>query len=288
LLKVKNKEKIRGIGYDKHRKDILTIDKYFPNHCIADVSIRLRGFCKEMSHLLVWECLPLIQRAASEDAAKDKEKVDDVRLLEKELRDCQREVIELQKKIIQLQDEDLSAAKAVSETVKSEMKSFSAVISNNCAAAVSPTRLQAVIKKTITPASDIVDRSCNLMIFNLEEEKGEDSPVTAAEDRKAVEQILDELNEKFQLSNLKRVGTKSEKNTRPMIATLSSRENLLTLLRKAKELKKTDNFHSVYLGPDRTFDERAERSKALESLKRLRNENPNKQYVLRRGVIECV
>ena len=68
---------------------------------------------------------------------------------------------------------------------------------------------------------------------------------------------------------MKRVGAKAENKTRPMIATLSSRENLLTLLKKAKELKKTDDFHNVYIGPDRTFEERELRRKTLESLKRL-------------------
>ena len=91
----------------------------------------------------------------------------------------------------------------------------------------------------------------------------------------------------MKLTDVKRVGAKSEKKTRPMIATLSSRENLLTLLKKARELKKTKNFHSVYIGPDRTFEERESRRKTLETLKRLRSENSEKQYVLRKGVIVC-
>ena len=211
------------------------------------------------------------------------------RSLEQELLKCQNQVIELQKKVIDLQDEGLSAAKAVTDTVKREMKSFSTVVSTNCAAATAPSKLQNVLKKSLAPITDEVDRSCNLMIFNLEEEKGSaDTVATAKEDRKAVERILEELNESMELTDVKRVGAKSEKKTRPMIATLSSKENLLTLLKKAKELKKTDDFHNVYIGPDRTFEERELRRKTLVSLKRLRSENRDKQYVLRKGLIECV
>lgn len=224
---------------------------------------------------------------SAEEIEKDHSKV--VRGLEQELLKCQKQVIELQKKVIDLQEEGLSAAKAVTDTVKREMKSFSTVISTNCAAAIAPSKLKNVLKKSVAPITDEVDRSCNLMIFNLEEEKGSaDTAATAKEDCEAVERILEELNEKMKLTDVKRVGVKSENKTRPMIATLSSRENLLTLLKKAKDLRQTDNFHNVYIGPDRTFEERESRRKTLESLKRLRGENSDKQYVLRKGLIECL
>ena len=94
----------------------------------------------------------------------------------------------------------------------------------------------------------------------------------------------------FALGDRGFVSLRPENKTRPMIATLSSRENLLllTLSKKAKKLKKTDDFHNVYIGPDRTFEERELRRKTLVSLKRLRSENRDKQYVLRKGLIECV
>ena len=204
---------------------------------------------------------------SAEEKESDHPKV--VRSLEQELLKCQKQVIELQKKVIDLQDEGLSAAKAVTDTVKREIKSFSTVISTNYASATAPSKLQNVLKKSVAPITEEVDRSCNLMIFNLEEEKGSaDTAATAKEDCKAVERILDELNERMKLTDVKRVGAKSENKTRPMIATLSSRENLLTLLKKAKELKQTENFHNVYIGPDRTFEERELRRKTLDSLKK--------------------
>ena len=127
-------------------------------------------------------------RASKEDgsdsAEEETEDPDVVRSLEKELRECQKEVIQLQKKIIQLQDEDISTARAVTETVQREMKSWSAVVSNNCAAAVAPSKLQAVIQRTVSPVYDVVedtDRNKNLLIFILEEAEDEESPSSVSD-----------------------------------------------------------------------------------------------------------
>ena len=63
---------------------------------------------------------------------------------------------------------------------------------------------------------------------------------------------------------------------------------MLTLLRKAWDLK-TEHYYGVYLGPDRSFVERNERKNTPDLLKKLRNDDPNKRYVLRSsGVKECV
>ena len=264
----------------------------------------LFGYTSTMSQLLVKKCLPVLIDAArnerdelraseqreegvdGSDAVEEKsEDPDVVRILEKELRECQKEVIQLQKKIIQLQDEDISTAHAVTETVQREMKSWSTVVSNNCAAAVAPSKLQAVIQRTVSPVRDVAedtDRNRNLLIFNLEEDEDEESPDAA------VTELMEELNEKFSFSDCKRIGTRSEGKARPVIAKLASRDSLLVLLRKAKDLKKSESFSKVFLGPDRTIEERAERRRTLETLQKLRVENPSRQYVLRKGVIECV
>ena len=271
----------------------------------------LFGYTSTMSQLLVKKCLPVLSevfrkeirerreqeaKKASEheeleegaDSGAAKEETEDsdmVRSLERELRDCQKEVIQLQKKIIQLQDEDISAARAVTETVQREMKSWSTVVSSNCAAAVAPSKLQSVIQRTVSPGEAVVedtDRNQNLLIFNLEEAEDEESPDAAVKD------IMEELNEMFPFSDCRRLGTRSDGKVRPIIAKLASSDSLLVLLRKAKDLKKSQTFSKVFLGPDRTVEERAERRRTLETLQKLRKENPSRQYVLRKGVIECV
>ena len=193
---------------------------------------------------------------ASDAAEEETEDPDVVRSLEKELRECQKEVIQLQRKIIQLQDEDISiTARAVTESVRREMKSWSSVVSNNYAAAVAPSKLQAVIQRTVHDVVEETDRNKDLLIFNLEEGEDEESPDAA------VTELMEELHEKFPFSDCKRIGNRSEGRARPFIAKLDSRDSLLAL-----ELKKSQCFSKVFLGPDRTIEERAERCRTLESI----------------------
>ena len=98
-----------------------------------------------------------------------------------ELLEMQKEVIRLQKEVIQLKDELHNAEKsAFSTTVKKELRSYSTVLSQNCAAAVAPKRLQTALKKANAPVvSDSEDdRSKNLMIFGLPESEDEEDAAT--------------------------------------------------------------------------------------------------------------
>ena len=127
-------------------------------------------------------------------------------------------------------------------------------------------------------------RKLNLMVFGLPEDASETDP--AAE----VALLLEELGEKPPISACTRLGAKTEGNTRPrpIMATLSSRESLLSILRKARDLRNSPNYSRVYLAPDRPPEERLERKRTLETVQKLRTENPERQYLIRGGVIECV
>ena len=252
---------------------------------------KLLELLEELTRLLFYKCLPVMDTFNQRVIMTNDEKLVKITELEKELQTHQKDVIQLQKKVIQLQDKELSAAKAVAQTVEREMKSFSSVVSSNCAAAMAPSRLQAVIERAAKPPKkdEETDRSRNIIFYNVDEEDGEqDTPETAKVDQECVEEIVGALNEKFKLSDVKRIGVKSSDKARPIVATLSSRENVVTLLRKAKELRETENFSDIYLSPDRTFEERVERKRTVEIFKKLKADNPTKQYVIRRGVIECV
>ena len=200
--------------------------------------------------------------------------------LEEKLLECQQKVIDLSEKVIQLQDQKLGS---ITDTVQKDLKSWSAVVSRNCAAAVSAPRLQAALQKSTKQEED-EPRKLNLMVFGLPEDASETDP--AAE----VTLLLEELGEKPPVSACTRLGAKTEGSTRPrpIMATLSSRDSLLSILRKARDLRNSPNYNKVYLAPDRSPEERVERKRTLETVKRLRTENPDRQYTLRGGVIECV
>ena len=265
-----------------------------------------RAFSKEKvcelleaaSSLLFKLCLPyfvetksLHSRLAEFEADSEKEveeeeeevivTTDSTLKLTQELAEAQRKIISLQDQVILLKDEIRSAeSSAVTKTVQRDLKNYSAVLSQNCAVAMAPRRIQhAVRKAAATP--DVEDRSCNLMIFGLPEESG------GATVESSVRGVLDSINERPALPKCSRVGVPADGKVRPVVVTLNSREVLLSLLKKARELKASTTYSRVFLEPDRTPEQRAERKKTLRVLSELRRTNPDERYVIRRGVIEC-
>ena len=133
-------------------------------------------------------------------------------------------------------------------------------------------------KATYKPTG--TDRSRNLMVFGLSECENETESMLKGE----MENVLAELGEKPTIE-AKRVGLKRGGRERPVIVKLQSREMLLGLLQKAKQLKQTESYCSVYLARDMSFAERNERRELHQTLKELRDSNPGSQFRVRRGVI---
>ena len=72
------------------------------------------------------------------------------------------------------------------------------------------------------------------------------------------------------------------------VSSKSPRDSLLVLLKKASKLRSSENYNRVYLEPDRSYDERVERRRAVKTLNELRKAHPERQYLLRNGVIESI
>ena len=55
-------------------------------------------------------------------------------------------------------------------------------------------------------------------------------------------------------------------------------------------LRNSENYKTLYtyLEPDRSYDERVERRRAVKTLNELRQAHPERKYVLRKGVIERI
>ena len=86
-----------------------------------------------------------------------------------------------------------------------------------------------------------------------------------------------ELDEKPLLDSCIRLGAKVEGKARPVKVTLQSRDSLLD-----------SSYSRVYIEPDRSFEERVERRKSIKTLNELRHNHPERKYILRKGVIECI
>ena len=203
---------------------------------------------------------------------------------EEELRverdDLLRKTVRLQEQVIELQDTQLHR---VTETVQKDLRSFSTVLTQNCRSALAPKKIQKGEEKAHGKKVDLIpdpDRSKNLMVFGLPEVEAESESVLKCE----IEKVLDELDEK-PLVVAKRVGLKRQGQERPVIVKLQSREMLLTLLQKAKQLKQSESYGDVYLSRDMSLAERTERRELHRTLKELRESNPERQFRIRKGAI---
>ena len=245
----------------------------------------LEDACSLLFHIVLPGCKQFHQdmkRKVEEDLEEEK-KADSAKLTE-ELAEMQREVILLQKQVIQLKDEIHAADRSTfSTTVKKELRSYSAVISQNCAAAVAPRRLQTALKRATSPVEPQFDRSKNLMIFGLPEAENEDDAST----QRRVTKVFSHLECSPVMTSTTRVGKKMETRPRPIKVTFERREDLLLLLKKAKILRQSESLRTVYLSPDLTREEREDSTRLYQTLKQLRRDNPGRKYWVRAGSIMC-
>ena len=162
------------------------------------------------------------------------------------------EKISEQKKIIQLQDQLICKheenLQSVKKTVESELRSYSSIVEKSCTEALKPQKLAAVVK-TVT---DKEDRSGNIIVFGLPEEKNE-----VVEDK--VTQILEQLAEKPKIMSCGRIGQQKPSAARPVRFSVNNSGIVFQILQKVKMLKDIEGYKSIYLCPDRTIKERETR-----------------------------
>ena len=125
------------------------------------------------------------------------------------------------------------------------------------------------------------DRSKNVVVFGVTEEQEEnvDSKVAA---------LLDQLEEKPQFMDCRRIGQRSSGSLRPIRFRVNSSDIVYQLLRKAKRLKDIDGYKTIFISPDRTPEERISRKTLVGELKKKRLDDPNNHYFIRKGEIVSV
>ena len=186
----------------------------------------------------------------------------------------QKVVIDLQNKLIIKNDQEISAIK---QTVQSEVRSYASVVQKTCASALAPKVIQTAVKKATV--ADVRDR--NLMFHGMKEEEGENL-------KDKVGAVFNQLQEKPLFTTPSRVGVAGSGKVRPVKVTLSCQDTLYQILKKSKDLKRDPELSSIYLSRDRTLEERTERRKLVSELKKKRDENPGKTYVIKKNSVICL
>ena len=137
------------------------------------------------------------------------------------------------------------------------------------------------MKEAIKSAVVEEDRSRNFMIFGKEEKVNEDVSQTISE-------ILEDVKEKPRVIECRRVGTVEPGKHRPIKVKLSSSDAVSHVLRKAKDLKSSEQNRSTFLCPDRNKEERDAHKKLVGQMKTKMKKEPEMYHYIKRGLIISV
>ena len=199
--------------------------------------------------------------------------------------ESQQTIIKLQSELLACKDEQLDSLKvtvksSVEESVKSEFRSYSAVLqdsSSNCEKSISTDELKRVVQNVVQEE----DRSKNLMIFGLPEKLDEELNATVSE-------VFQAVGEKPRVESC-RVGRKtSDKTVRPVKVTVASSTVVDQILSKVRRLKRVDKFKSVFVSADRSPEQRIQQRELIKELKRLSAEESDKRHFIKDGKVFSV
>ena len=210
---------------------------------------------------LLEQCsLPLMSNARVQLENLNEEKIED-----------QKSIIKLQSDLISQKNEELGL---VSKTVETELKTYSSALQQSCSTALSPKNIAAAVQKVARED----DRSKEILVFGVAEEKGECATAKVAK-------ILEHLEEKPKFQQCRRIGQQRENAVRPIKFNVRSTDIVYQILSKAKRLREVEGYKTVYLSPNRTPEERVARQKLVAELKQKRIGDPNSRYFIRKGEI---
>lgn len=206
----------------------------------------------------------------------------------------QSSMIQLQDQVIKLQEQLLSAKEGLSKAIEfnehlkteffegvqkevsSVKQSFSDVVKSGSienSAAISTESIKSVAKQIALEE----ELGRNIMVFGLCEEVNEEINTKVAE-------VLESLGEKPRVEAC-RIGKKSPSAARPVKVSFSSSSIVQQILKKSSKLCGTERFKRVFLAPDRTAEERAQRKELVLELKRRAGIEKDKKLFIREGKI---
>ena len=208
----------------------------------------------------------------------------DVQELKSHLISSQAKVVKLQGELLDTKSKELQSVEtavkaAVQDTVQAEMMSYSKALSGSTSC-TAPKFTEQSLKKVVQKVVREEDRSRNVMIFGLKEEAGEDLS-------NKVNVMFEQIEEKPRCEAIRvgRYATESDK-TRPIKVVFNESVIVHQILVKAKELRLSEDYKSVFISPDRSPEERVTHQKLVLDLKQFKaKDDPDKRYFIRSGRI---
>ena len=209
-----------------------------------------------------------------------------VRSLKASNEELKTSLISKQERVIQLQEELLSSKtdqiqslqssvkSSVQDSVKAEFVTYSTKLQNQAAPILAPKTVETLVQTVVAEK----DRNRSLIIFGLSEEEDEQLC-----DR--VGQVFLDIGEKPRIEACRLGRVRRTGKVRPVKVTLSSATSVNQILIKAKNLKESSKYGSVFICPDRSPVQRAQHKQLVEELKRRSGEDKLKRHFIRGGKV---
>ena len=185
-------------------------------------------------------------------------------------------IIQLQKKSLESKDKEIAA---VQSTVKSEIKTFAEIVKSGTSSSVTTQNIQRAVKSAVSEDQ----RGKNVVIFGLQED-GNDDRLRA---RVTVMTKLIVEGETPAVKDVIRIGAvkSGESGCRPVKVSFENKEVAASVISSAKKLRQSPVYKSVYVSPDRSAEERAERKKLVSQLKEKIEKEPELYHFIQNGKV---
>ena len=193
-------------------------------------------------------------------------------------------VISLQEQIIDNKDKQLDAVQtvvksSVESNLKEQFKSYSKAAAENVMVCQADSLADpATLKKMVKSVVQEEDRSRNVVIFGLPEQKNENVEAR-------VQEVFQEIGLKPTLQATRVGKIRKDNAKRPVQVSLSSHSVVHQVLCQVKKLRHSATFSKVYVRPDRSEEERAQDRLLVNELAKKREMEPDKLHFIRSGTI---
>ena len=157
------------------------------------------------------------------------------------------------------------------------IRSFAEIVKSENKSSVTTQNIQRAVKSAVSEDQ----RSKNVVIFGLQEEKQNDRLQTRV--TLMVKLITD--GETPPIKDVIRIGAAKSGVCRPVRVTFDSKEVAISVFSGAKNLRKNPVYKSIYVSPDRSAEELAERKKPVCQLKEKIEKEPEMYHFILNGKV---
>ena len=184
-------------------------------------------------------------------------------------------IIQLQEKSLESKDKEVAAVQSM---VKSEIKTFAEIVKSENKSSVTTQNIKRAVKSAVSEEQ----RSENVVIFGLREEGQHDK--LGERVMGIVKLILDDKTPTM-IYDAVRIGTAKDGVCRPVKVKFESKEVAMSVFSNAKKLRQYPVHKSIYVSPDRSAEERAERKKLVCQLKEKIEKEPEMYHFIQNGKV---